>query len=81
MGTDVPDSEACNKNKPIVNLDKNRASESRKSNTCLETNRYINVLCCFCFFFLDQLLNERVSGPGEVSFSGWFFFPHHAQMS
>ena len=36
----------------------------------------------FLFFFLfDQLLNERVSGPGEVSLSGWFFFPHHAQMS
>ena len=37
----------------------------------------------FFFFFLsfDQLLNERVSGPGEVSFPGWFFFPHHAQMS
>ena len=40
------------------------------------------VLFCFFFFFsFDQLLNERVFGPGEVSFSGWFFFPHHAQMS
>ena len=35
----------------------------------------------FYFFLFDQLLNERVSGPGEVSLSGWFFFPHHAQMS
>ena len=26
---------------------------------------------------LDQLPLERVSGPGKVSFSGWFFFPHH----
>ena len=35
----------------------------------------------FFFFLFDQLLNERVSGLGEVSLSGWFFFPHHAQMS
>ena len=43
---------------------------------------FVDIKCVvlFCFFF-DQLLNERVSGPGEVSFSGWFFLAHHAQMS
>ena len=44
---------------------------------------FVDIKCVvlFSFFLFDQLLNERVSGPGEVSFSGWFFFPHHAQMS
>ena len=44
---------------------------------------FVDFFFFFFFFFLsfDQLLNERVSGPGEVSFPGWFFFPHHAQMS
>ena len=47
---------------------------------------FVDIKCVvlfFCFFSLsyDQLLNERVSGPGKVSFPGWFFFPHHAQMS
>ena len=42
---------------------------------------FVDIKCVVLFFFFDQLLNERVSGAGEVSFSGWFFFPHHAQMS
>ena len=45
---------------------------------------FVDIKCVvlfFCFFFFRPVANERVSGPGEVSFSGWFFFPHHAQMS
>ena len=27
------------------------------------------------------MLSKKISGPGEVSFYGWFFFTHLAQLS
>ena len=33
------------------------------------------------FFVCHQMHSEKVSGSGEVSFYGWFFFTHLAQLS
>ena len=30
---------------------------------------------------IGQMLSERVSGPSEVLFSGWFYFPYLAQLN
>ena len=33
------------------------------------------------FFVCHQMHSEKASAPGEVSFYGWFFFTHLAQLS
>ena len=43
-------------------------------------NAYVSITKLLSLYY-DQLPLEKVYGPGEIVFSGWFFFPHHATLS
>ena len=42
---------------------------------------FVCIHSSYYFLSCHQMHSEKVSGPGEVSFYGWFFFTHLAQLS